>query len=50
MIRKHTPLLSLRDHPRALPELAALRAERRWRVQSGVVSKHHGFTTYNFPP
>ena len=30
--------------------LAALRAERRWRVQSGVVSKHHGFTTYIFPP
>lgn len=27
LIRVHTPLLNLRDNPRALPELAALRAE-----------------------
>lgn len=27
LIRKHTPLLNLRDNPRALPELSTLRAE-----------------------
>lgn len=29
LIREHTPLLNLQDNPRALPELAAIRAECR---------------------